>query len=326
MKTPRDLARTAAVTLMAAGLAAAQQVQGPVMGFVVDGDGHRIRPILGVPGAAVVGNPIDTGVPVTVEAVSPVGNYAMVRGASDRNLAIWTAGGGVQALTGLPPAAYRVALSPEGTAAAFYSAADNSLRVISGLPAAPSSVSEIPLSSLAAGLQKFAVSDDGQVVLCAEASTDAGAAAVVLGHSGELNRITYAGPITAVAFAGRSHDAVVASGTAAFLVGSVEVPGSTTVVDAGDFGAISSAALAADGRHVLLAGADSGKIAVLGLTSGEAPVVMDCNCTPEGLFRINGGAYRLGGYDGATIRILDTAATPPRILVIPSSLHSDNSK
>ena len=147
MKTPRDLARTAAWALIGAGLAAAQQVQGPVMGFVVDGDGHRIRPILGVPGAAVVGAALDTGGPLTVEAVSPAGNYAMVRGGSDHNLAVWTPGGGVQALTGLPPAAYRVALSPEGTAAAFYSAADNRLRVISGLPAAPSSVSEIPLSA-----------------------------------------------------------------------------------------------------------------------------------------------------------------------------------
>ena len=87
MKTPQDIARTAAWALLGAGLAAAQQVQGPVMGFVVDGDGHRIRPILGVPGAAVVGAPWTGGL-LTVEAVSPVGDYAMVRGGSDHNLAI----------------------------------------------------------------------------------------------------------------------------------------------------------------------------------------------------------------------------------------------
>ena len=321
MKT-RLLAEAAVLALLCGGLASGQHVQGPVMGFVVDGS--QIRPILGVPGAAVVGAPLKTGGPLTVEAVSPAGNYVLVS-REDRVPAIWTPGSKPQTLTDLPAGTYRVALSPAGTAAAFYSQTDGRMRVISGLPDAPSAVSEIPLDSLEAALQNFTVSDDGQLVLCAEAATEAGSAAVVLGPSGKLNRITLPGAVSALNFGLRSHDAVIASGSTALLVRRVDAPGATTPLNASNAGAIGSAALASDGRHVLLAQPDSGKIAVVESDSGEAATI-DCHCTLEGLTRINENTYRLDSYDGSAIRILDTASTPARVLVVPVSSRSDNSQ
>jgi len=198
------------------------------------------------------------------------------------------------------------------------------MRVISGLPSNPSPVAEFRLDTVGGSLGNFAVSDDGSLVLCAAA---AGTDAIVLGKAGELARMPFSAAIGALAFVPGAHDAVIADGSEAFLVDSVDAHGASSRLDAGDMGTIGSAAVSPDGQHVLLAGADSGKLAIVGAASGAQAAVLDCQCRLEGLFRMNGeGAYRLGGYEGGSVRILDTASTPPRILVVTATLGPDNSQ
>lgn len=314
--------------LCAATVGYAQTVQGPVMGFVVDSHSRTLRPMLGSPGAAVVGDAVRPAGAMLPEAISPAGDYALVWMGTPEQAAIWQnvaskGGSDPRPIAGLPRGRSRVALSPEGTAAAFYSPQDGVVRVVSGLPGNPSDVSAFRLDTVSGVLASFAVSDDGGVVLCTAAV--AAAEAIVLGKSGEQARIPLAGEIGAMAFVPLTHDAVIADGDEAVLVRGIDAHPSVARLNTGGAGAITSVAVTRDGRRLLLASASTGKIALGGLAEGAQTSVLDCHCQPEGLFRINSdGAWRLDGYRGQSVHVLDLAAATPRILVVTASMGPGN--
>ena len=72
---------------IAAGLAYAQQgnVAGPVSGIVFDRASRQLRPVLGIPGASLLGDPIVLGVDAASAWVAPLQNAAFVA-ASDGKL------------------------------------------------------------------------------------------------------------------------------------------------------------------------------------------------------------------------------------------------
>ena len=61
--------------LSLAAVSSAQQVRQHALGFVFDGGASRIRPLWGVPSAAMVGGPIDLGGDVAASAASPNQDY-----------------------------------------------------------------------------------------------------------------------------------------------------------------------------------------------------------------------------------------------------------
>lgn len=309
----------AAALTLAAALAFGQTVEGPVMGFVIDSRSHTLRTVLGVPGAAVVGEAVKTSSSLTPQAVSPSGDYAVVW--TGGREAIWTPAGSLEAVRQLPAGRFSVTLSPRGSAAGFYAQSEGIVRVIAGLPAASADVSAIRLDTVGGACGKFALSDDGALLLCSS-----GADAVVFGAAGELARIPFGAAITALAFVPGSHDALIADGPEAFLARNVDAHGSATRLNISGLDSVSSAAVITDGSHALLSDAASRKLAILPLAPGAQPTVLDCDCAPEGLFRINSSVYRLGGYSGSSMRLLDTASTPPRIVVVTPSLDPGNSQ
>src|SRR5438093_316744 len=56
--------------------ATAGSVTLPVLGFVVD-DAHRLRPVIGIAGSAMVGSPMDTGIDVLQASVPPAHEYIL---------------------------------------------------------------------------------------------------------------------------------------------------------------------------------------------------------------------------------------------------------
>jgi hypothetical protein len=310
----------AAVVLVSAALPVRpQQAGGPVLGLIVDGAGHRIRPVLGVPGAAVVGPAIDAGAGVSAEAASPRGDYVVVLAGDARQPALWLADGSLRALPGVPAAPDRVAVSPEGAAAGLYYLADSRILLVSGLPDAPALSAAIQLTPSRRPFREIAVSDDGKLALVVEDG-----AAVAMSSPGDLNRIVLSAPVEALAFAHNSHDAVLAGGSEAVLIRSVEVPGERVVLATDGLEGIAAAAVSRDGRSAYLASARSGKVAVVSLDGGHAAVTLECPCSPGRLIRMNDqSSYRLTEYSGESLYVLDGAATPPRIVVAPPPLERD---
>ena len=310
----------------------AQQVRGPSLGFIVDSGARGIRSVSGLAGAATLGAAVDTGSDIVSASVSPNSDYVLAIVGSAREAAVWTpAGSGVRLIPGVTPGASRMVLSPEGTAAALYFSNGNRIQIVSGLPGAPAMTQEIPLTPLRSPLAGFAVSDDGQLVLCAEAADGVAVpAAVVLSSAGDLNRIPLAGAATALAFAPKSHDAVLVTGSEALLVRDVETSSERIALRGDDIPGATAAAFSPDHRkktagRIFFANADTGKVTIYDLKAEDSPsVTLDCQCQPAGLFRMGSSpVYRLTEYSGNPLQILDAALTTPRIVVIPPTLVSD---
>ena len=318
MTHPRRFASSAAILILAAWQVSAQDARGPVLGLVPDG--HAARPVLGVPGAAVIGPAIDFGQSVLARAAAPRGDYLL--GDKKGQAGLCMADGSFRALAGVPAGADRTAFSPEGTAAAFYYQSEHRILLTAGLPDSPSAAVEIRLDPARPPLREIAVSDDGKLLLTLGAGTRE---ATVTGPSGELGRIALSQPVQAIAFASHSHDAVAAGGGEAVVVRDVEKPRERLPLWVDGLYEISAAAITPDGRRVFLADGRSGRVAVVSLgAAGQTSSILDCACAPDRLARINDESlYRLTDYAGGTLYLLDGAATPPRIVVASPAPEPD---
>jgi hypothetical protein len=311
-------------TLLFAGSVVAQSPEAPVvetpsLGFAIDPLTHILYSMPGVPGAALFMPVADWDPSLVPQAASSRGNYALVLSGQAGTPAIWTPQSPLLPLAGVTSAPDRVALSPEGTAAALYYRRENRVETVAGLPGAPVRVATVSRAGQG-DLTQFAVSDDGKLVLCAAAS-DAGSI-VVLGLSAEVNRLRIAGTPRAAAFAGGSHDAVIAGDSGATLFRTVDSPTGTAHLFAQGLGPVSAVAVSADASEVLLASAQTSKVAIIALNSGSGnATVLDCGCSPAELDRIGGGSvFRLTPYSSGVAWIVDASTGTPRILSVPNAL------
>ena len=124
---------------IAAGLAYAQQgnVAGPVSGIVFDRASRQLRPVLGIPGASLLGDPIVLEVEAASAWVAPLQTAAFVA-SSDGKLHWFRFDAGRASETPIGEGAaapQAVIFSPSGTAAVLVSG--NRAHVIKGLPDAP---------------------------------------------------------------------------------------------------------------------------------------------------------------------------------------------
>ena len=54
------------------------QITGPVSGYIFDSAARGLRPVLGMPGASLLGDPLDFGLPLTSVSVAPRQDAALV--------------------------------------------------------------------------------------------------------------------------------------------------------------------------------------------------------------------------------------------------------
>jgi len=164
---------------LAAPLVHAQQgrVAGPVAGYVFDSAARALRPVLGIPGASLLGDPVSLGMDLASAAVSPWLDSVLAV-AADGSFHIFTLNNGTVGevpVNGITAAPERVVFSPVGSAAALY--AGGRIQVVTGLPASPTPGSTFDLTPILSNpggrghrplTGSFAVSDDGAYVLVAE--------------------------------------------------------------------------------------------------------------------------------------------------------------
>ena len=185
-----------------------QQAEIPLLGMVLDRGAARLRPVYGVPGAATLGDPLDTGHDIQSAAVAASGAYALVLSGANSAAALLFANGPVEkALDGIPDGASQAILSPSGTAAAFYYSSDRDVKVIAGLPDNPGPVQSFDLSAFPSDSPLFAVSDDGASLLYSGGTFEV----FVLGGRSGFRRLAMNGVPSALAFRAGSHDALVAT-------------------------------------------------------------------------------------------------------------------
>ena len=294
-------------------LLTAQQgsVGGPVSGFVFDSAVHGLRPVLGVPGSSLLGDPLSLSFDLASAAISPGLDSAIVSSA-DGGLHIFRINTGSvseRSVDGLSIVPERVVFSPSGTAAALYAA--GKAQVIRGLPDAPAVAGTLDLGATPSAL---ALSDDGANLLFA-----AGGAIQLLGPGGS-RKVMEAGDGALVAFASAGADAAVLDPSGAGVVFVHDLAGASvqSVLAAPDDDTASAVGVAfsADGHKLFLASASAQSVVSFDVQTGDR-TAFACNCTPTGLNAM-GRLLRLNEIASGPLWLFDPGADQPRIVFVPA--------
>jgi hypothetical protein len=293
-----------AASLAAAGAAGAD-VSGALTGFVYDAGAGAIRPVLGIPGAAVLGESLDLGFAVAYAAIAPEQDVAVTVGGDGAVRLVRLASRASQPLETLHGAPRSVVFSPRGSAAAFLN--DSTLDVFTGFPDKPSLARTLDLTGVGT-LSAVAVSDDGTAVL-----VSAGGAVRAAGESAEWKTLQEGEWV--FAFVPGSRDTVLAGrGGAVALVRDATASGDRKEVAPGSDDAPAATAVAATASGRLIVVQDR-QVSVLDL-SGQLLARHACDCAPAGVSRM-GSAFRLNEVSEAPLWLLDGASPEGRLVFVP---------
>lgn len=173
----------------------------------------QLRPVVGVPGAAALGDPISLPSDLTRIEISPTQTYLLAERGANQELALLSLGAGGTGpeltISGTFPRSTRIEFSISGSAAALYSASLQSVQVITGLPDSPQVSQQFNVSSLPASLTALAVSDDGTALLAGVSDGQTGGIYLISASNG-IRSIASAGLPAAIRFLSQSDKAVVA--------------------------------------------------------------------------------------------------------------------
>ncbi len=321
MSLSRALLPGLCIVSAAALLAQTGSIGGPVSGYVFDARAHSLRVLHGIPGAALVGDPVDLGgLGLNAAWISPNLDSALAV-ASDGTAHLFRLDSGraseVQAEGLVAPE--RAVYSPSGSALALVT--PGSVRIYKGLPGAPAVTGTVALpadTTAAPGAMAFgrmrrpgggpvAVSDDGLYLLYGS-----GATVQLLGAGGDSRTLTDAAAGALPVFARGNHDAAVIDANTIALF--QDAAGAATVRRLPGVSAVRGADFTADGKQLFLAAAS---VTALDLTTGDRSAIA-CDCRPAGLTRM-GTAYRLNDLGRGPLWLLDASAAAPRIVFVPAA-------
>ena len=317
----RRICLTLGILSLAAFTAQAQQgnIAGPVAGFTFDSAGRVLRPIQGIPGASLLGDPIDLGMDSISAVVSPRLDSALAVAADQSVHAFLLRSGAATPVTlnGVLTAPERIVFSPSGSAAALYG--NGRVQTITGFPASPAISGAFDFTPGGGGghagsdarahrpfTGSMAVSDDGTLVLIADGGS------VQLYQSGAERPVATARNAL-VAFAPGGSDAALVDPGGAGVIWLRNLAGSSTRQVLGASNSASGVAFSADGKTLYVANAS---VTAYDLTGGPVSSVT-CDCTPTGLTPM-GAFFRLNEVGQGPLWILDPTGAKPRIVFVPA--------
>jgi hypothetical protein len=283
----------------------------PSLGFAFDPSAHALRRIQGIPGASLVGAPVDFGIAVSAAYVSPRLDSAFVLADDGRtHLFGLTTDTPAERTIDLPGSPQCLVFSPSGSAAALYSA--GSLRVIKGLPDAPVVAANIRLRinpRLGRALpETLAVSDDGAYLLYST-----GGPIEMIGVAGDSRQVMAGGGTGSLAaFAPGGHDAAIVDSEKLILF--QNIAGAATQRRFAGIAAPSAVAFSADSQKLFVASATGRTVTSIQVASGDRAAVA-CDCAPAALIPM-GSVIRLTELSNEPLWLLDTASD--RVVFVPA--------
>lgn len=292
-------------------------LRGPSLGMLYDPSAGTLRPLLGFPGAAMLGPPLPLPPELAGVRTAPRGGYALAfEGAGGAVFEITPAG--KRPLPGLEPAPDWVAFSPSGSHAALYHSDSGMLELVSGLPQAPLRIASIDFSVLPGPMTALAVSDTGAVLAASAFGPD-----VAVVYSATRRRpathVLSARRISAIAYLGATN-AALAADAAANLVYRLN-GASATVIGGSAEGVSAPVALAAteDGRRAVVANSGKAPLLLLDLEGGPSRS-LSCSCRTAVVEPLAGNAvFQLTAPGARTTWLLDLSTSEPRFFFVPEA-------
>ena len=323
---------------------------GPSLGLMFDSASAEIRPILGIPGAATLGAPLDAGFAVGQAVVAPRGDFALVVAKDDSSLAVVSASGGV--LRNFAPAMGEapdlISFSPGGSSAALYYRASRRLVVLTGLRSQTPQAVEADASSLPAAPSLIAVKEDAAALLLAvplgeatglyllpnrpqaarSMSPKETAAAALRSELSAVSSPAHAvaqkvgsfQSVSALRFAAAGSDAFVAdsAANAVYLVENASGAAHIAALGAARDGLFQPVAIETlDAKRVLVANAGAKTLTIL-YRDGSPVTSIQCGCSPTVLHQLSGNSvYRLTEPSQEPLWLLDAGGDELRIVAVP---------
>ena len=301
---------------------------GYTLGFVFDKRISALRPLSGIPGAAVLGAPVDSGGPVRRAYVASRQNYAIALTDSGAVVIRFVPGTDPAVVTPLgidSAAADLVALSPNGATAALYSVNEALIRIVTGLPGAPVLARSVPTGAVSGSIRLLAISSDAAVLIAVthDSSSDGTSpdAVVAVDNNGNGQNLTNSTHVSALQFAGDAHDLLLtddSDDTLSIIQGLPDAAASKVLADSssgisGPVGlntSLNGNLVVANGRAANILVLDSG-----GSQIGTYP----CLVTPAGLTRLNGNAVFLLNVisNDDPLWLFDGDSSTPRVMFVP---------
>jgi len=277
----------------------AGKLAAPSSGFVFDRSAQALRRIQGIPGAALVGAPVEFGFAVSAAYVAPLLDCVFVLdGDGQAHLFRLTADAPLERAVDSLGAPRRVVFSPSGSAAALYS--PGSVQVIKGLPDAPAVSATISLHRNLRARRPLpdtlAISDDGAYLLYGT-----GGPIELIGVAGNSRQIM-AGALAA--FAPGGHDAAVISSGKLILF--QDIAGAATERSFDGIETPSAAAFSPDGQKLFVASATGRAVTTIQVATGDRSALA-CDCAPSALTPM-GSVFRLNELGSEPLWLLDTAS------------------
>jgi len=302
-------------------------IAGPSAGFVFDTSSHVLRGIRGIPGASMIGDPVDFGFQPAWVAVSPALDSAVVADTTGViHLFGLTNGKPVQRTVDGLAHSQNAVYSPSGSAAALYGG--GSVQMLKGLPDSPVVAGTLSLGQdssgqfAAASLGKtrrstgepLAISDDGAYVLVVSSGS-----LRVIGTAGDNRRLMDVTAGALAAFAAGGHDAgVMDAATGLWLLHDIAGTAVQQLLAGPDahIGLPAAMAFSPEAKRIFVASAAARNVASFDAATGAA-TTLACDCTPAGLVRM-GGVYRLNEFSGGPIWLLDARTPEPHLVFVPA--------
>ena len=299
----------------AANHAAPNVAAGPTLGFVWDSSDATLRPLSGVPGAALMGT-----------ALAPAGKYSSGAASVRLQVALFEDAGGdlwsqqlgslnaPQQLASGQPQGLRFAFAPTLDSAVAYARGAGSVLQLSGLRSQPTAETV----SVPAGLLYAAVSDTGTLLIAA--STASGAALETRSSGNAFGTPIAVAKFGGAAFLSSSSDALYAD-AASNTVYRLHGASSITVAGAKD-GVKGPAAVAAsiDGHWAGVVNSADGSLLRIDLSGAQPAQRLTCTCTPSTLSPLSGNGVFLmtDARTDAPTWALDVAGANPRTFFVPA--------
>jgi DNA-binding beta-propeller fold protein YncE len=298
------------------GILVAQSIAVPHSGVVFDRSPEVFRPVLGEPGAAILGDALEIRGELHTASTCSQQQFALA--AAGREGVVTLIHLDTLKTSALSPALVtapnQIELSAACSAAAIYSAQANRLQIVTGLPSKPVIAADLT-PDLPGVITSLAVSDDGQLVV----AVVPGKAVYAVPASGRPVSLLSIKQNAVVAMHGNP-DAIMAdqsTNTVMLIANAAGTPAITTLAGS-DAGIDSPSAVWFDSRtqRVIVANGGSGKVSLLPLTGGGFDVIA-CGCVLAGLSPVTDRTYQLQTTaSGQPLRILDLGSTPARIVFV----------
>jgi hypothetical protein len=274
------------------------------MGYIFDRNAHSLRPIHGIPGAAMFGDPVDSGFAIDQAATSSQLDYALAIADGRVRLIRFNPEISVSDLP-VPGRATALYLSPQGTAAAVIS--DGWLGFVTGLNGSSPQIAGLAFDSRPINA---AVSDDGAYLFAALP----GGSATLFGSDGTRTPVPFPAPILRVAFRPGGTDALAASVDNRVWLDQQTVSAAVlTLIASADDGIADPVGMSflPGGNRAVIANSGTGIIQSVDILSG-ARSSASCTCNPAqlepmatpGVFRLTAAVeepqYMFDGTSGQT--------------------------